>query len=68
MRRLPGSKLAFTTRVRGQEQGSIKTLLPLVENYDFDTARQILVDAVDADSSIAGIRYRFAGGRQAGAG
>ena len=52
-------KLAFTTQYEAKGKALIKTLLPLVENYDFDTARQILVDAVDADSSIAGIRYRL---------
>ncbi len=52
-------KLTFSEQMEAKGRALIKTLMPLVENYDLDTAKQILVDAVDSDSSIAGIRYRL---------
>ena len=52
-------KRAFTAQNEAKGKALIKTLLPLVENYDFDTAKQILVDAVDSDRAVAGIRYRL---------
>ncbi|MEN8178250.1 MAG: methyl-accepting chemotaxis protein [Pseudomonadota bacterium] len=55
-------KKAFTAQNEAKGKALIKTLLPLVENYDFDTAKQILVDTVDSDSTIAGIRYRMQAG------
>ena len=57
---------AFRGQNEAKGRALIKTLLPLVENYDFDTAKQIMVDAVDSDSTIAGIRYRLQAGDQPG--
>ncbi len=53
---------AFRGQSEAKSKALIKTLLPLVENYDFDTAKQIMVDAVDSDSTIAGIRFRLQAG------
>ena len=52
-------KVSFAAQNEAKGKALIKTLLPLVENYDFDTAKAILVDAVDSDSAMAGIRYRL---------
>ncbi|MBL3527781.1 MAG: methyl-accepting chemotaxis protein [gamma proteobacterium endosymbiont of Lamellibrachia anaximandri] len=52
-------KKTFSKQIEAKGKALIKTLLPLVENYDFDTAKQILVDTVDSDSAIAGIHYRL---------
>ncbi|MCB1831320.1 MAG: methyl-accepting chemotaxis protein [Chromatiaceae bacterium] len=57
-------KHSFNAQNEAKGKALIKTLLPLVENYDFDTATQILADAVDADSAIAAIRYRLQAGDQ----
>ncbi len=53
---------SFVQANKAKAQAQLKTLLPLVENYDFDTAKQILVDTVDADKSIVAIRYRLQSG------
>ena len=52
-------KTAFTAQNEAKGKALIKTLLPLVENYDFDTAKQILLDAIGSDDAIAGIIYRL---------
>ncbi len=52
-------KKSFAVQNESKGKTLIKTLMPLVENYDFDTAKQVLLDAVDSDSTIAGIRYRL---------
>ncbi len=52
-------KQSFTAQYEANGKALIKTLLPLVENYDFDTAKQILVDAIESNSAIAGIGYRL---------
>lgn len=52
-------KMAFRGQNEAKGRALIKTLLPLVENYDFETAKQIMVDAVESDNTIVGIRYRL---------
>jgi len=56
------AKEAFVQENKAKALAQLKTLLPLVENFDFDTAKQILVDTVDADSNILAIRYRLQSG------
>ncbi|MEJ1364352.1 MAG: HAMP domain-containing methyl-accepting chemotaxis protein [Candidatus Sedimenticola sp. (ex Thyasira tokunagai)] len=52
-------KKSFAAQNESKGKALIKTLMPLVENYDFDTAIHVLLDVVDSDSTIAGIRYRL---------
>ncbi|MDX2504789.1 MAG: HAMP domain-containing methyl-accepting chemotaxis protein [Gammaproteobacteria bacterium] len=55
-------KKAYATQNEAKGKAIIKTILPLVENYDFETVKQILVDAVESDGAIAGIHYRLQSG------
>ncbi len=56
---LARAKTAFSAQKAATGTALIKTILPLMEEYDVDGAAQVLQDAMDADSSIAGIRYRL---------
>jgi len=55
-------KKAFAAQNKAKDEALIKTLLPLVENYDLDTSKQILLDTMASDSTIAAIRYRLQAG------
>ncbi|MCP5417996.1 MAG: HAMP domain-containing protein [Chromatiaceae bacterium] len=52
-------KRAFSDKSEAKGKALIKTLMPLVENYDYETALHILADAVESDNEIAAIRYRL---------
>jgi len=56
---LARAKTAFSAQRAAIGTALIKTILPLMEEYDVDGAAQVLQDAMDADNSIAGIRYRL---------
>ncbi len=55
-------KVVFTAQMQARGTALIKTILPLMEEYDVDGATQVLQDAVDSDSSIAGVRFRLQAG------
>ncbi len=55
-------KTAFTAQKQAMGTALIKTIIPLMEEYDIDGATQVLQDAVDSNSSIAGVRFRLQAG------
>ena len=61
---LERTKNAFTAQNESKARALIKTILPLVEVFDVDGANQVLTEAVDTDTSIAGVQYRLQAGDQ----
>jgi len=52
-------KKSFFEQNEAKGKAIIKTLMPLVENYDYDAALLVLTDTAETNSHIAGIHYRF---------
>jgi|GEM_PF-1870767 len=52
-------KKSFLEQNESKAKAIIKTLMPLVENYDFDAALSVLKDTIESNQHITAIQYRF---------
>lgn len=56
---LARQKDAFDRENGAKAKALLKTVLPLVESFDYDAVEKVLSNALDGDKSISAIRYRL---------
>lgn len=55
-------KKSFVEQNEAKGKAIIKTLMPLVENYDYDAALGVLGDTLESNQNVTAIEYRFQSG------